>query len=187
MNKNEQIQNTRLRAPVAGQIAEVNKREGEIALSTDAAGVIVLSPKVPFEIEVDIYEEDVVGIGPGAQVDITLVAFSETTIKGSVLSIDPAEKIIDGVVYYEVVIGFSQQPPNIKSGMTADLVIKTGFKSNVLNIPDSTVTKKDGKTFVTVVANGNQNEQEVELGMEGSDGSIEVISGLSQGQMLLVE
>ena len=49
--------------------------------------------------------------------------------------IDPAEKIVDNVVYYEVTIDFSNQAEGIKSGMTADIVIETNKKDNVLMIP----------------------------------------------------
>jgi len=174
-----------LRSPVDGQIVKINKRVGETVQLTDS--VITLIPSKPFEIETDIYEEDIIRIKPGDPVDITLVAFPDETFKGKVISIDPAEKLIEGVVYYKVSIGFEEEKEGLKLGMTADINIVTNIKENVLSIPESALIKKDKKTFVQVLKAGEIEEREIQIGLEGSNNLIEVISGLEEGEEIILQ
>jgi len=181
-----QIQEAILRSPVDGQIVEVNKREGEIVQPVLQDIVIAILPAAPFEIEVDIYEEDIVKIEVGNPVDIFLVAFPNQVFRGKVVNIDPAEKIIEGVVYYEVSIDFEEIPEGVKPGMTADLIIKTASKEDVLVVPEDAIQKTDGKTIVEVFKNGTIEEREIETGLLGSNDLVEVISGLSEGEKVIL-
>lgn len=181
-----QLQETILRSPVEGEITQIKKRIGEMIQPMLQDSVITLLPTAPFEIEVDIYEEDVVKMSVGNEVDISLVAFPEKTFKGKVLAIEPAEKLIEGVVYYEVRITFEEIPEGVKPGMTADLVIKTAQRENVLIIPQDALQKKDGKTMVEVLKGDKAEEREVEIGLKGSNDKVEVISGLEEGEKVVI-
>ena len=180
-----QIENTNLRSPVKGQIARIEKRVGEIAQSQDI--IITLLPADPFEIEVDIYEEDIVKVKIDNPVDISLIAFPDDIFPGRVISIDPAEKLIEGVVYYKVVIVFEETPEKVRSGMTADLIIKVNWRENVLVIPEDAIEKKNGQQIVKIFENGVVEEKEIKTGLLGSDDMIEVISGLEEGEQIIVE
>lgn len=178
------IQKSILRSPTEGQITKVNRKEGETVASTES--VISLLPSGEFQVEADIYEEDIVDVKVGDPVEISLPAFPNEILKGKVIAVDPAEKIIDGVVYYEVNISFLDTKEGIKPGMTADIVIETAKKENVLVVPKGAVQKKDGKSIVRVLEDGEIKEREIETGLEGDD-SIEVISGLSKGEKIVID
>lgn len=180
-----QIKEAVLISPTDGQIVEVKKRVGEIIQSTET--VISLIPSAPFQIEVDIYEEDVVRVKVDNPAGITLTAFPEKVFDGRVISIDPAEKVIEGVVYYEVTIDFEEIPQNIKPGMTADIFIKTASRENVLVIPEDAIEKKDSKTVIQLLKGEIIKEREVEIGLQGSDGMVEVVSGLEAGEEVVIE
>ncbi len=179
-----QIKDTYLKSSTQGQITKINKKVGEQSMLGDS--IISLLPAVPFSIEADIYEEDVVKINIGNPVDISLVAFPDQVFEGKVISIDPAEKLIEGVVYYEVSITFEKLPKGVKPGMTADLVIKTASKENVLIIPADAVQEKDGKQIVEVLKDNLIEEREIKTGLKGSDDTVEVISGLSEGESVII-
>jgi len=181
-----QIKEATLYSPVEGQIAKIKKREGEMAQPMLQDTVIILLPASPFEIEVDIYEEDVVKINIDNPVDISLVALPEKIFKGKVISIDPAQKLIEGVVYYETTINFDEIPDGIKPGMTADLVIKTASRENTLIIPEEAIQKKDDKTIVEVFKEGNIEDREIEVGLFGSNDMVQVLSGLEEGEKLIL-
>lgn len=180
-----QIQETKIISPTKGQITRIEKRIGEIAQPTEA--VISLLPAAPFQIEVDIYEEDIVKVKVGDQTDITLSAFPNGVFEGKVISIDPAEKLIEEVVYFEVTIDFKEPPQEIKPGMTADIIIKTASRENVLVIPETAVEKKDGKAIVQVLKGKNLEEREIKIGLIGSDDMVEVISGLTAGETVIIK
>ena len=186
-----QIQDTILKSPTDGQVIKINKKVGEVVQPLLQDGFISLLPSAPFEIETDIYEEDVVKIDIGNPVDISLVAIANQTFKGKVISINPIQKLIEGVVYYEVTIGSASEfgnwiPEKVKPGMTADIVITTAVKENVLIIPEDTIQKKDDKLIVQVFKNGLLEEREIEIGLEGSNDVVEVISGLEKGEKVII-
>lgn len=180
-----QIQESTLLSPADGQITDIGKRKGETAQPTES--VFSFLPSSPFQIKADIYEEDIVKIKTDNPVDIKLTSYPDKILKGKVIFIDPAEKLIEGVVYYELTIDFDQPPSEVKPGMTADAVIKTDQKENVLIIPKSALLKKNGKFITRVFKNGIVEEREIEIGLAGSDDSVEVISGLSEGEKVITK
>ena len=172
-----------LKSPIQGQITEINKREGETVQTTDS--VISFLPEGPFQVEVDIYEEDIVDVKVDNFVRISLPAFPDEVLEGRVISIDPAEKLIDGVVYYEVNIIFSTEKENIKPGMTADVVLETDKKENVLIVARVALRKINGEKIVRVFKKGKAEERKIEIGLEG-DEYVEVISGLVEGDEVII-
>lgn len=182
-----ELEQSKLISPVHGRIIEIKKKVGELVQPTAQDAVIVILPVALYEIKVNIYEEDVVKIKTGNTVEITLVAFPGEKFQGTIVSISPAEKIIEDVVYYEITIGFEEAPEGIKPGMTADLVIQTDLKENVLIIPGDAIQKKEGKTIVKVFKNGLIQEREVEIGLKGVDNMLEIISGLQEGEKVILD
>ncbi len=193
----QQIWDAKLRAPLKGIITKVNKKVGEM-VQTGETPISLISLN-PLQVKVDIYEEDIVKIQKGNPVDIKVVAFPNEILKGKVIAIDPAEKIIEGVVYYEVTIAFNEEKEDltgslmsqnlwerIKPGMTTDVVIKTATKENVLTIPKEAI-RENRKTTVLVLKNGKLEEREVQVGLEGNNGRIEIIAGLSEGEEVVVK
>ncbi len=171
-----------LKAPENGQITDINKREGEMAQPADS--VISFLPAAPFQVEVNIYEEDIVKIKIGDPVNIDLTPFPGQAFEGKVISIDPAEKLIEGVVYYKVIIDFLKIKEGIKPGMTADIIIKTAEKDNVLRVPKELIEKTSGQKIVRVYENGEVKPREIETGLEGED-FVEITSGLEEGEKVL--
>jgi len=182
----KQIEDTVLKAPISGQVIAINRRVGELVQSASKDAVITILPTDPFKVEVDIYEEDVAKMDIGNPVDIFLVAFPEEKLNGKIISIDPAEKMIDGVVYYEVSISLEQSLSGIKPGMTADLIITTNVRENVLTIPKKALRKKNGKTIIQILEQNQVIEREIEIGLKGTNDLVEVISGLKQGEQIIL-
>ena len=181
-----QIQQSRLFSPLSGKIAEIKKRVGELAQPSLQDAVMVILPAVPYEIKVNIYEEDVVKILVGNSVDISLIAFPGKVFTGGIVSISPAEKLVDGVVYYETIVGFNEVPEGIRPGMSADIVIKANSRNNVLIIPEEAIMTDGLRNFVEIFRDGNIEERNVEVGLEGSNDMVEIISGLQLGEKVIL-
>jgi RND family efflux transporter MFP subunit len=175
-------------APIEGVITKVNKKKGELISSSEAM-IEMLSPH--YEIEVDIPETDVVKLKNGNDVTITLDALgNDVKFAGSVLSIEPASTDIQDVVYYKVKVGISDSnAESFKPGMTADVLIKTDSRDNVLYVPYRAVlsrTDKDEK-YVRVFKDDKIEERTVQLGLKADDGEIEILSGLSEGEEIVLK
>ncbi len=181
-----QLNNSRLTSPINGKVVEVKKRVGELAQPSFQDVVVTILPIVPYEIKVDIYEENIVNVSIGNPVEISLVSFPGESFRGKVISISPAEKIINEVVYYEATIGFEETPENIRPGMTADIVVKTDIKEDVLMVHRDVIQRKNNKRIVEVFEDDLIKEREIEIGLIGSDNMVEVVSGLQEGEKIVL-
>jgi len=148
--------------------------------------VVSFLPDKPLQVEVDIYEEDIVHVNVGDSVNIVLAAFPDQGFEGIVVSIKPSEKLIGGVVYYEVIIDFVNTISEMKPGMTADVIIRTDIKENVLTISKNVLIKENGKATVKILKGENVEEKEIEIGLVG-DSLVEIISGLEQGEEVIAD
>ncbi len=172
-----------IKAPVDGLITEVNNKVGEQNSLTEP--VIKMIGDSKLEIEADIPESDVAKIKIGQLAEITLDSFGDETIfKGTVTFVNPAEKVIQDVVYYQVKIQFNENIESVKPGMTANLTIETNHVDNAIRVPLRAVKQKDSQKYVEVLVNDQPQEKNVVTGIRG-DEYIEIISGLTVGEEVI--
>ncbi len=178
-----QINQTILRSPVAGVVTDVVPKVGEVT----SAGETVVSVMGNNSLEVEAYvaESDVAKLKIGDGVSMTFDAFPSENFSGHVISINPAQTIINGVANYKIKVDFDKMDPRFKSGLTANLTIETQRKDNVLVIPQFAIIQNDQGTFVTKVTNGKDEQVPVTLGIQDQNGNAEVLSGLQEGDQIL--
>src|SRR3989344_4106762 len=173
-----------LLAPVDGIITKVNYKAGELVNSTSP--VVSLLSESNLEIKVDVPESDIVKIRLSDSASITLDAFGQDRIfLGHITFIDPAETIINDVVYYKVTVTFDHEESDVKSGMTANVIVTTANRENVLYIPQRSVVDKNDKRTVRVLENNQPVEKDVVTGLRADEGNIEVLSGLIEGETVI--
>ncbi len=182
-NRNKAI----LYAPIDGVITQVNKKKGELISSAEAM-IEMLSPH--YEIGVDVPETDVVKLKVGDEATITLDALGpDVKFTGKVLTIDPASTEIQDVVYYRVKVAIDENGDDtIKPGMTADVLIKTDSRDNVIFVASRAVlTKTDtNEKYVRVLKDEKVEDRVIQLGLKADDGEVEVISGLAEGETIVL-
>lgn len=177
-----QINKSRIISPINGIIAKQDAKVGQTT-SVNQHLVTVISG-MDLQIEAQIPEVDIGRVRLGNDVRITIDAFGDQEFMGNVSYIDPAETVIDGVVNFKSNILITDVPENLRSGLTANLFIETNSKEDALVIPQFAILEKDEGTFVVKDVNGERVETEVTLGLRGSGGVIEVLSGVSEGDQL---
>jgi HlyD family secretion protein len=140
-----------------------------------------------FEIEAKIPEIDIVKIVLGRNVNVTLDAYGTGVVfPATVTRINPTATTEGTVPVYKIVITFVGKDARIKSGMTANVTVLTQNKSGVYAVPARFITVLDeahGKASVMV--NKKEVVKPVALGIRGDDGLIEVVSGLTEGDILV--
>lgn len=172
-------------APITGVITKVNTRVGE-TIGGGMAVISMISDSL-YQVSANVPESDLAKISLDSSVEITLDAYGDDIVfPAKIISINPAADLVDGLSTYKTVIQFTEVNDLIKSGMTADVLIKGESKENVLAVPQRAVITKDGKRVVEVLVGENTEEREVELGMRGTNGLIEIISGLNEGDSVVV-
>jgi RND family efflux transporter MFP subunit len=177
---------TVIKAPISGIVTKQDAIIGEIA----PAGVTIVSVMTDsqFQIEANIPEADIAKVKSGQSATVTLDAYSTDDIfNARVVTVDPAETVIDGVPTYKTTFQFEGSDDRIKSGMTANVEITGEVRENVLTVPQRAISSKNGKRYVTVKVDENtKTETEVKVGIRGMDGSVEILEGISEGQQIII-
>ncbi|MDD5487250.1 MAG: efflux RND transporter periplasmic adaptor subunit [Dehalococcoidales bacterium] len=173
-----------LKAPFEGQVIEINRFTGETVQPGQA--VLRLRPAAAFQVEAEVYEGDIGKIRLGQSVQVELIAFPDEVINGRVVLINPATRIINNIVYYPVVIELDETFEGLKAGLTADVKFVLESRENVLTVPESAITTKEGRSIVRLYqADGLIEEREVIVGVRGEEFRVEIISGLEAGDQVI--
>jgi multidrug efflux pump subunit AcrA (membrane-fusion protein) len=89
------------------------------------------------------------------------------------------------VANYRTTLLFDEVDDRVKAGMTADIDIVTDERSLVISIPQRSVIFKDDRKIVRVLEGGELVERDVETGISGERGMIEIVSGVSEGEEIV--
>lgn len=186
-----QVAKTVLVAPFAGVITKIQPDAGDVVAVN--VPVISLLGEGKFTVEVNIAETDIAKVAIGDEAIATLDAYGpDVQFKATVASIDLAETLVEGVAAYKTTLQFIEEDERIRSGLTANIQIMADRRDNVLFVSSRQVTTRDGKHYVQLAkkqADGKvaTSEVEITLGLRGSDGRIEILSGLQEGDEIVVQ
>jgi len=179
-----QFSNTVLTAPIDGLVTKVNVKVGEF---TPVGAAVTLVGSSPYRIEMFVSEIDIPKIQLTQTGSIELDAFRGTQFKLRVGQIDTTSTDVDGVSKYRVKLDFQYPHDELKIGMTGDAEIVTGMKAGVVSVPLRAVIENEKGEKVVRVKNGEEIEERVVVtGMEGEGGEVEVVSGIEEGDTVIV-
>jgi RND family efflux transporter MFP subunit len=177
-----QISKNAIRSPIKGIVTVMDAKVGQTATANQTL-VAVISDQ-DLEIEANVPEVDIGKVHVGSPITVTVDALPGETLAASVVFIDPAETILDGVVNFKMKATLNNPEPRLKSGLTVNLDITVQHLSGVLIIPQVAILENDRGTFVRRVSGGVTTEVAVRLGVRGQDGMVEVLEGVSEGDIL---
>ena len=181
-----ELTKTIIRSPISGAVTKQDAKVGEIVAANTI--IVSISSLSQFNIEANITEADITKVSLGDETVFTLDAFGEDIVFGAIVSkMDPAETIIEGVSTYKVTFNFTDNENLAKSGMTADIDILTAKKEGVISVPIRAVLGRgDGRYVRILEATGEVVEQKVVVGLRGSSGYIEIVSGVEVGDRVII-
>lgn len=181
-----QLAKTIIRAPFSGVITKVDVQVGESV--SIGSPLISLIGRKTLQIESHVPEIHVSFLSVGDPAEVFLDAYgADAPFYATLVSIDPAETVRDGISTYRAVLQFKDQDPRIKTGMTANITITTEQKSGVISVPQGVVHNRDGIKYVYVEKGDSLEERVVATGDVSSSGYIEIISGLSRGDRVALK
>lgn len=180
-----ELKKTVLTAPFAGTVSKIVPQVGEFAGASVSVATLITAED--FTIEAFVPEADIAKIRVENEARVTLDAYGgEREFAARVTEIEPAATLFDGVPAYKTTLYFLGDTAGIRAGMTADIEIATGVREKVLAIPQRAVEMRDGSSFVRVLeADGVTKEKKITAGLRGTDGFIEILSGLSAGDSVI--
>ncbi len=186
------IDETTLYSPIAGTVIKKNVEVGETTVAnavTSNTSVVTIASDGDFLTEVSVPESDIVDVAIGQKAEVSLDALpSSEKLSAIVSKIEPASTVIQDVVYYKIKLQFNQSDARLKVGMSTDVNINTAEKDNVIMIPMRAVKNDGGNDYVEILnADGITTKKvDVKIGMNGDDGMVEVASGLTGGENVVI-
>ncbi|GAG31393.1 unnamed protein product, partial [marine sediment metagenome] len=159
-------------APFDGVVASVDVEEGDVVPppTLTLTTVIHLIDLTTMELTAEVDEVDIAVVKPGQGAIIEVDALPALRLDAEVVSISLLPKVEEGVVLYEVGIGFDvPEEDELKVGMsaTADIIIYGG--SGILLVPNRAIEQdSEGNPVVKVMVNEEIEERPVVTGI--SDG-----------------
>lgn len=188
-----QINDYTIVAPFDGVVVDVPIVSGEIVSANQ--NVVSLISDSAVEVEVFIPEVHVKDLTINDSAKIKFDAFGDELILGAtVVYIENRGVERDGIVTYKTRLQFASVPNDVRAGMTASIEIDALVVEDVLMIPRAAAKISDEvmtdpntkKAKIKVLEKGDYVEKEVTLGRSDSSGHIEVLSGLNEGEEVVV-
>lgn len=206
-----QLSRTVIVAPFDGVITKVDIKEGEI--SSPNTPIISMLNDGEYQIETFVSENDISKLEINQTARVTLDAYGrDVFFDATVISVDPAETVKDGVSTYRTKIQFVGKDERVKSGLTANIEIETDRRENILQIPqiamkldkgvkkaqilkdtscvamsETATTSPLSSPECTEALDDDSKTEFVDLqtGEISSNGDIEILSGLTEGQTII--
>lgn len=177
------VENTILRSPITGVVTARYYDRGD--MYGMASPIFTVQQITPVKILVGISEGDYTKVSKGDKVTLSVDALPGKTFDGTIKRIYPTIDPMTHTVNVEV------QVPNtdrqLRPGMYAKVNVTFGHNRSIV-VPDAAVVRLQGsgQRNVFVVEDGIAVQKEVSLGRH-FDGQYEILSGLEEGEQVVVK
>ncbi|MCX7721319.1 MAG: efflux RND transporter periplasmic adaptor subunit [Dictyoglomus thermophilum] len=183
-NAKRNLENTIIKAPFSGIVANVNVVKGQNISSNTVLMTLLDTKNVELSLEVD--ETDIGKVSVGLPVRISLDAFPDEEFEGKVIRISPTATISNNIPIFKVKVRIPNEDLRLKVGMSADGDIILLERKNVLLVPLKAVKKTERRSYVEVLKpNGERELVRVTLG-EDDGTNVVVESGLKEGDIVIL-
>lgn len=170
-------------APITGTIILRNVEAGQSFINTES--IFTMADRLTVKAQVD--ETDIAQIKKGQKAVITLDAYPNSPVAGTVVHVAYDATVTNNVTTYICDVLPDDVPDFMRSGMTANVNIEVSRKENVILLPLTSIIMDQEGSRVRLKQNEDKSSIiPVETGSD--DGKlVEITSGLSENDMVLVE
>ncbi len=174
-----------VRAPFTGVVTKKDIEVGELA--GIGKSILTIETIDTLQISADVPETDAFALAENMDASVTFDAFSsEESAPAHVREISPAAIVIEGVPTFHVVLELNALNAKLRSGITANVTVHAAKREGVISIPRRAIITKSEKQFVRKQRKDQDAlESEITTGLVGSDGLVEVTSGINEGDVLV--
>ncbi|MES2462645.1 MAG: efflux RND transporter periplasmic adaptor subunit [Armatimonadota bacterium] len=200
-----QLTETRIIAPISGEVVGKYLEEGELVASATAgfaqgAALVRIADLNRMQVRVDINEVDVARLKVGMPVEIQVDGVPDRTFTGKVAAIAPSSLAENqatsggaqgassqaGVVRFAMKVAVSSRDSRLRPGMTAAVGVILNRHSGTLVLPTEALQSGNKVTVVTGSADSlTKTTRSVSVGLK-NDAQVEILSGLRKGDRVEV-
>jgi RND family efflux transporter MFP subunit len=172
------------RSPVSGIVTEKKAVQGMRFMPGDALYQVTDLSSV--WVMADVAEQDIASVKVGARATVRINAYADKTFSAALTTIYPTLNAETRTV--PVRLELANPGGLLKPGMFAQLELAAGARNKVLTVPMSAVIDSGARQMLLVqvgdASAGRFEPREVKLGAR-SENYLEVLSGLSEGEMVV--
>jgi RND family efflux transporter MFP subunit len=169
-------------APISGIVDTVLASEGQLASAQTVVGTIVNIDILEFK--VDVGENYIKGVKQGETLQVRIPSMNDMIVDARITSVPP--NINPVTKAFTVTMEIDNAGNELKGGLYAETSLVVDRRDGVIAVPQYALLEVDQATIVYVAEDGVARRREVEVGLTLGD-TAEIISGLSEGEQVVVE
>lgn len=172
---------TEIRAPIDGVISERFVKTGNtISVNDPLFTITSLEPLVAY---LHVPEREYRRISRGMPASLRVDALSGTRFPAEIARVSPVVDPDSGT--FKITVEVSDETRRLKPGMFARIDIISDMHANALQIPRAAIVDEAGESGVFVVKDDVAEKREISTGF-AANGNIEILTGLSDGEQVIV-
>ncbi len=143
-NARDQLDDTRVRAPITGTVIEKQVERGQVISSPtrDVGGGTVLLRMADLglvQVRALVDETDIGQVQPGQQATVTVDAYPDRPFRGAVEKIEPQAVVQQSVTMFPVLVSIQNREGLLKPGMNGEVSVLVDQRTNVIAVPNDAV------------------------------------------------
>ncbi|HEX4003239.1 MAG TPA: efflux RND transporter periplasmic adaptor subunit [Candidatus Acidoferrales bacterium] len=194
-NANENLEYATIESPIDGEVLSRDVEVGDavssiLVLGSQATLVMTLGDTSEVYVKGQVDESDIGKVYLGQPARIVVESFKDRAFQGRVTKIAPLGEEKDNVTTFEVRVSIVNATGELRANMSANAEIILEEKKNVLLIPEGALIFDKDKSTLVEVPDGKSDtgRRRVAVKVGISNGvKAEVVSGLSQGQQVVLQ
>ncbi|MEM7053611.1 MAG: efflux RND transporter periplasmic adaptor subunit [Pseudomonadota bacterium] len=168
-------------APFAGVVSERMIKLGNQVNTGEP--IFVITAMDPLQATLDVPERELARLANDQTVAVTMDALPDQTFAGFIQRISPVVDAGSGT--FRVTVEVNDETGRLRPGMFGRFQVIYDERDSVLLAPVAAVTIEDGRASVYVVEENEAYQRSIEVGYR-NNGKFEVLSGLSEGDLVIV-
>jgi HlyD family secretion protein len=126
-------------------------------------------------------------VRPGMRAQVRIEGLPDELLEGHVTSVAqlPTQNFFNEVRYFYTSVALDSVPEGLKPGMTAEIVIATDRRTDVLTIPSEAVSLEEGQEVCYVAHDDSLERRPIKVG-PSNEGEFEVTEGLDEGERVVL-
>ena len=144
----------------------------------------IKNPNGQYQATVTLTEVDVTTVKSGQKVTLTMDAYPDASLTGSVLAVNTSGSVSQGVTSYTATILLDKTTLDLYTNMAVNADIITSSKTDVLLVPTTAIQTSTTSSYVQVMKSGQVTNVTVTTG-DSNDTQTEITSGLNEGDVVV--
>jgi multidrug efflux system membrane fusion protein len=178
----EELRRSDVRAPRAGVVNTRSVETGQFVKVGDVLATIADTSRLRLRFKVS--DAESLRARDGDTVTFRVAALGPDEFPARIYHVsdvaDPATRQVE-------VLAWVKNPGTLKPGFFAEVTLATASKKGALVVPEGAIQASERGFITYAVEDGKARLKPIQIGLRTADGVVEILSGLSAGQTVVVE